>query len=86
MSLVNLNRYGSKASDRVRVSLSEKDALTLPPRTRQIRVISGQAWISLGHEDVVIGPQETLYLHQKRPGAVVTSLGKQRLEFDLIEE
>jgi hypothetical protein len=65
-----------------RMTISEKDAFTLPKRVRSIRVISGTAWVSVGREDVIVRPAETLYLN--KPGVVITALGQKRLEFEMI--
>ena len=72
--------------EKERMSLSDREAFTLPRQVRFVRVLSGTAWVSIGREDVVIRPQETLYLTQRQPGAIVTALGKQRLEFEMIAE
>ena len=72
--------------EKERMSLSDREVFTLPRQVRFVRVLSGTAWVSIGREDVVIRPQETLYLTQRQPGAIVTALGKQRLEFEMIAE
>ena len=72
--------------EKERMSLSDREAFTLPKQVRFFRVLSGTAWVSIGRDDVVIRPQESLYLTQRQPGAVVTALGKQRLEFEMIAE
>jgi hypothetical protein len=68
-----------------RVSLTDRMVWTLPKEVRGIRVVAGQAWVSLGRENVVIRSQQTLYLHPDRRGAVITALGGKRLEFEMIE-
>ena len=72
--------------EKERMSLSDREVFTLPRQVRFVRVLSGTAWVSIGRDDVVIRPQESLYLTQRQPGAVVTALGKQRLEFEMIAE
>ena len=72
--------------EKERMSLSDREVFTLPRQVRFVRVLSGTAWVSIGREDVVIRPQETLYLTHQKPGVVVTALGKQRLEFEMIAE
>jgi hypothetical protein len=67
-----------------RMALTERTAYTLPSHVRGIRVISGKAWVTLGREDVIVGTQETFYLRPNQHGTVVTALGRDRLEFDLI--
>ena len=69
-------------ADAERLTITEKDAFTLPKGVRFIRVISGTAWVSVGREDVIVRPAETLYL--AKPGVVVTALGQKRLEFEMI--
>lgn len=70
--------------DNQRVSLDSRTAFTLPPSVRGIRVITGKAWVALDREDVIVGTQETLYLHPDRHGTVITALGQKRLEFEII--
>jgi hypothetical protein len=65
-----------------RMTISDKDAFTLPKQVRYIRVLSGTAWVSVGREDVIVRPAETLYL--TKPGVVITALGQKRLEFEMI--
>jgi hypothetical protein len=69
-----------KATD-VRVSLAEDRNYTLPPETRQIEVLSGGAWVSLGLDDVVVRRHQVIQVHPGRQQVVVTPLGKGRLEF-----
>ncbi len=79
---MNIGIFSKAHSDSERMTISEKDAITLPKRARFIRVISGTAWVSVGREDVIVRPAETLFLN--KPGVVITALGQKRLEFELI--
>ncbi|MBZ0301034.1 MAG: hypothetical protein K8J31_14900 [Anaerolineae bacterium] len=73
-----------KENQEQRVTLDDRMAWMLPKDVRGIRVVSGQAWVSLGLEDMVVNTKETLYIHPDRRGAVITALGHKRLEFELI--
>ena len=84
MGFEDSGRFAEREKERM--SLSDKEAFTLPQQVRFFRVLSGTAWVSIGREDVVIRPQESLYLSQKQPGVVVTALGKQRLEFEMVAD
>jgi hypothetical protein len=77
-----MNIFNRSQADAERMTISEKDAITLPKQVRFIRVLSGTAWVSVGREDVIVRPAETLYL--AKPGVVVTALGQKRLEFEMI--
>jgi hypothetical protein len=77
-----MNIFNKTHNDAERMTISEKDAITLPKGVRFIRVISGTAWVSVGREDVIVRPAETLFL--SKPGVVVTALGQKRLEIDMI--
>jgi hypothetical protein len=79
---MDVSIFNKAQSSSERMTLTEQDAFTLPQKVRFIRVISGTAWVSVGREDVIVRPAETLYLN--RPGVVITALGKRRLEFDMI--
>jgi hypothetical protein len=85
MSFMNIARAFSQPYEKARISLSDKDAYTLPKRARQLKVISGTAWVSVGLQDVIVRPQETLRLQKERFGITVTALGKQRVEFEISE-
>ncbi|MAS37977.1 MAG: hypothetical protein CL610_28540 [Anaerolineaceae bacterium] len=86
MSDIQLHNIFGEQSAKAHMSLSDRDVFTLPKGVRQIRVNTGMAWVSLGQQDVIVRPQEALYLHQDRNGVVVTALGNQRLEFDMVSE
>lgn len=77
-----MNIFQKTHADAERMSISEKDAFTLPKQVRSIRVLSGTAWVSVGREDIIVRPAETLYL--TKPGVVITALGQKRLEFEMI--
>ena len=77
-----MNIFNRSHAEAERMTISEKDAMTLPKGVRFIRVLSGTAWVSVGREDVIVRPAETLYL--AKPGVVVTALGQKRLEFEMI--
>lgn len=79
---MGISIFSKAQSSSERMTLTEQDAFTLPQKVRLIRVISGTAWVSVGREDVIVRPAETLYLN--KPGVVITALGQRRLEFDMI--
>lgn len=79
---MGISIFNKAQSSSERMTLTEQDAFTLPQKVRLIRVISGTAWVSVGREDVIVRPAETLYLN--KPGVVITALGQRRLEFDMI--
>lgn len=79
---MNISKFNKANPDSERMTITEKEAFTLPKSVRSIRVISGTAWVSVGREDIIVRPAETLFLN--RSGVVVTALGQKRLEFDMI--
>jgi hypothetical protein len=79
---MSISIFNKAQPESERMTISEKDAITLPKRARFIRVLSGTAWVSVGREDMIVRPAETLFIN--KPGVVITALGQKRLEFELI--
>ena len=73
-----------KGSNPVRISLMGSQAYTLPSNTRQILILSGEAWLSLGLNNVVAHSQETVQIHPEQQTVTITPLGRTRLEFMMV--
>ena len=73
-----------KSSCPVRMSLVGGQAFTLPANTRQIWILSGEAWLSLGFNNVVAHCRERIQIHPEQEVITITPLGKERLEFMMV--
>ena len=64
----------------LRLTLIRGEALRLPRETSRLRVLSGNAWLSLGGEDRVLQSGESLALPPAlRYPAIVSALGEEEL-------
>ena len=69
----------------VRISLVNGQSYTLPAETRQIVILSGEAWLSLGYDNFVARCNERVQIKPGQQDVTITPLGKARLEFMMIE-
>lgn len=63
-----------------RLSVRVGQTYALPKETRQVRILAGDAWVSLGQDDVVVHRHQTLHIHPGRQAIYITPLGKQQIE------
>ena len=63
-----------------RLSVRAGQTYRLPQETRQVRMLAGDAWVSLGTDDVIVQRHQTLHLHPRHAAVYVTPLGKHPIE------
>ena len=73
----------STSEDPREIRLSLHKAQRLPEKTQQLEIKRGQAWVSLGDEDIVLKPGETITLHADEHGAVISATGRGSMVFSL---
>jgi quercetin dioxygenase-like cupin family protein len=65
------------------IRLSTHNARKLPAKTQQLEIKRGQAWVSLGQEDIVLKPGEAVTLHADDHGAVISAAGRGSMVFSV---
>lgn len=56
----------------------------LPSSARRVRVLSGKAWVALDSADQIVRYHESIRLHPNQSGAVVTALGQEPLQLEIL--
>jgi len=70
----------------LRVVLVQREALRLERGLRQLRVRSGQAWVTLGGRDLTLPRGESLALDSKSGPVVVSPLGSRPVVIELRQQ
>lgn len=65
------------------VTITEAQTVTLPRDVVQIKVVSGNAWVSHLAKDTVLSQGQTMKLEQRRDVVVVTSTGRRPVTLEL---
>jgi hypothetical protein len=89
MSHPLLDHFASQSDRRATVKstslrLNTGESRVLPRSVRRFRVLAGKAWVALDTEDVIVRYQETLHLRNRHSPAIVTPLGSEGLELEII--
>lgn len=75
--------FGDAASAAQCITISEREAYTLPRNTREIRILSGTAWVSHLREDQIVKKGETLRLQPHKGMTVITSTGRYPVQLEI---
>ena len=70
------------AAAMLRLVLYQHELCRLPPKCRSIRVLAGQAWVTLAGEDLILAAGEKVQFVPTKDFALVSALGS----FPLIME
>ncbi|GIL11649.1 MAG: DUF2917 domain-containing protein [Chloroflexi bacterium] len=63
--------------------LENGNAATLKRISQVVRVVKGQAWISLDGEDMVLKNGQEVYLRQGKQPAVISSVNRETLVYEI---
>ena len=75
----------TKQSRPTRIEVNAGEALRLPMTPLTIRVRSGDAWITLDHEDIIAQDGQTVTLRKGQYPAVITALGAQTVILEVAQ-
>lgn len=76
-------REDLKAATDEEIRLKGREAKRLDKKTQLIEIKRGDAWVSLGVEDILLRPGETMTIRSNKHGAVVSSADKDSLVFNV---
>ena len=63
------------AAAMLRLILYRHELCRLPPKCRSIRVLAGQAWVTLAGEDLILAPNEKVQFAPTKDFALLSALG-----------
>lgn len=74
------------AAAMLRLILYRHELCRLPPKCRSIRVLVGQAWVTLAGEDLVLTPGEKMRFAPTKDFALVSALGNVPLIMEIQDD
>ncbi len=74
---------GASEAAALRLVLLRTEALSVPERIKRLRVLSGNAWISLDGRDLILAAGNTFELPALKRPAVVSAAGCAAVLFEL---
>jgi hypothetical protein len=70
----------------LRLALYPDEVFRLPPNSRELRVVTGRAWVTHAGQDVVLGRGEAASVAPGRDLAVLSALGRWPLIVEVLGE
>jgi hypothetical protein len=68
----------------VRLALYKNEVYRLPRAWREVRVLTGRAWLTSGGEDILLARGESAVSSSRRDTALVSALGQVPLVLELL--
>lgn len=73
---MQLKSHSSLDNLMVRFVLYKNELFQLPPTCQGVQVVSGNAWVSMSEQDIVLSKGEETPLKPSRKSVLVSALGK----------
>ena len=70
-----LQANSKMAAAMLRLVLYQHELCRLPQKSRGIRVLAGQAWVTLAGEDLILAPSEKVQFARTKDFALLSALG-----------
>jgi hypothetical protein len=75
MGFTSKDHYDQSTLSSLRLILYKDEVCRLPQDCREIRVLSGRAWVTVSEKDLFLGSGDSLALNPKRTLTLASALG-----------